>query len=46
MQHGAVESIVMALFAIGVYVGLPVLTIWGCDVPPAFHTSPSMISYW
>jgi hypothetical protein len=29
MQHGAVQSIAMVLFAVGVYVGLPVLTIWG-----------------
>jgi hypothetical protein len=29
MRHGAVESIVMVLFAVGVYVGLPVLIIWG-----------------
>ncbi len=29
MRHGAVESIVMFLFAVGVYVGLPALMIWG-----------------
>lgn len=29
MRHGAVETIVMFVFAIGVYVGLPALMIWG-----------------
>jgi hypothetical protein len=29
MRHGAVETIVMFVFAIGVYVGLPALMMWG-----------------
>lgn len=29
MRHGALESVVVVLFAVGVYVGLPVLIIWG-----------------
>jgi len=29
MRHGALESVVVVLFAVGVYVGLPALMIWG-----------------
>ena len=29
MRHGVIESVVMVLFSVGVYVGLPALMIWG-----------------
>ena len=29
MRHGVIESVVVVLFTVGFYVGLPVLMIWG-----------------
>ena len=29
MRHGALESVLVVLVAVGFYLGLPVLTIWG-----------------
>jgi hypothetical protein len=29
MRHGVIESVVVVLFAVGFYVGLPVLMFWG-----------------
>jgi hypothetical protein len=29
MRHGVIESVVVVLFTVGFYVGLPALMMWG-----------------